>query len=257
MGIVKQISGWALISILFLGMTACGDSGPSAPPQTCLELKQTNDQAKQDGVYTLYEGGKSARPWDVYCYGMSTATPKEFLTVTETENFSQIGNGQFTAKTSYRRYRFDPKNLKIDPADSTFATNTDFDAFDVALPEGVAYLPAGWAEFQPTQANDGPAGRASVNLEGTNFAFDESILANSLEDFFCRVTSGSPAEDGTSDVQVSADLLSFTLEAINSNQANAPNGVSTRLVAACDDFGPIATDFGSGTWPVQYVGSGE
>lgn len=231
-------------------------------PQSCLEIK-TRAVAETgtnplDGTYTLYVGGDPNKPWEVFCFNMDEDTPLEYLSVDSDLNYSQVGNGQSIAVTSYRRFRIDPITLQIDPLDATFATNTGFDAFTLELPDNLSSIPGGWAQFQPTRSDDGPAAEALADLTGTPFAFSETILANSLNDFFCQVSSdGVPIEDtaGTG-AEVGADLRSFRLTAINSNQANLPTGVLTREVADCANLGEDST-FTSAVWPLQYVGAAE
>lgn len=68
--------------------------------------------------------------------------PLEYLTVEESNNYSQIGNGRITAVTSYRRYRIDPTSLEINPLDNAFATNSGFEDFTPELADGLTSIPA-------------------------------------------------------------------------------------------------------------------
>lgn len=230
-------------------------------PETCADLQeqivaQTGNRPS-DGTYTLFIEGNEAMPWQAYCRRMNLTSPIEYLTVDEQNNFAQIGNGQSVAVTNYRRYRIDPIRLEINPLDDSFAVNdAGFDQFTPVLPVGMSYIPAGWAEFQPVNAFDGPAAESRASLAGTAFVFSESILANNLADFFCQVDT--PETDSTNTAgtgaEVSSDLTAFHLTAINSNPENSPSGVSTREVADCANLGPTAQTFTSGSWPLQYVG---
>ncbi len=227
-------------------------------PQSCLELQQTivaeTGARPADGTYTLYVGNDKNKPWDAFCFHMNLASPLEYLSVSEDLNYSQAGDGRFVAVTTYRRFRINPTTLEIDPLDDTFASSEGFDSFTPELPTDFTNIPAGWAQFQPTRSDDGPAAEANASFSGTPFAFSETILANSLSDFFCTVTTGGDPADGEGTAEVSADLTAFHLTAINSNQGNAPSGIITREVADCENLGPSST-FTTASWPLQYVGS--
>ena len=227
-------------------------------PKTCKEVQSAavaeTGNRPSDGTYTLYVNGDKNSPWEAFCFRMNLESPTEYLTVSQSDNYSQIGNGTYVSFTSYRRYRIDPSSLEINPLDARFATNSGFDVFMPDLPAGLTSIPAGWAEFQPHRSDDGPAAVAYASLTGTPFVFSESILSNNLSDFFCTVSDPStpPSDTTGSGAQVSADLSTFALFAINSNQANQPTGVWTREVADCADLGPTS-NFTTASCPLQYV----
>ena len=56
---------------------------------------------------------------------MNTEDPSEYLSVDESDNYSQISNGTVVTQTSYRRLRIDPVTFVVDLLDSTFATTED------------------------------------------------------------------------------------------------------------------------------------
>lgn len=263
------MSRWLTLSFVTAGIfqVVAFNTGCQPPPsvivfpETCKDVQEQivadTGSRPPDGTYTLYVNGDETMPWDAYCRRMNLSTPVEYLTVSEDNNFSQISNGQFVATTSYRRYRIDPIRLEIDPLDDTFATNdSGFDNFSPILPGSTTHIPAGWAEFQPFQSNDGPAAEANANLAGTGFVFSEEILANNLADFFCQVDvpEVSPSETAGTGASVDSDLTSFHLTAINANLEGMESGVSTREVADCANLGPSATTFDAGVWPLQYAG---
>lgn len=265
----------AVLTLIALGCASCDPNNatpsptPTPPPPepttvypaSCKEVQSEaladTGSLPEDGTYTLYVGGDQNSPWDAFCYQMNLENPLEYLSVSEADNYSQVGNGQTIAITSYRRYRIDPSTLEINPLDNTFATTEGFDSFTPDLPDDLDYIPAGWAQFQPTRSDDGPAAEAQANLAGTPFVFSESILANNLSDFFCQADSpdSDPADTSGTGAEVAADLSSFTLTAINSNQADLPTGVWTREVADCANLGPTATSITTASWPLQYVAS--
>ncbi len=248
---------------LFSGISGCAgpsSSSSSSFPETCLEAKELaideTGSTPSDGTYTLYVDGDEAQPWDAYCYNMSRSEPLEYLTVTEADNYSQIRNDSSVAETTYRRWRIDPATLEIDPLDDTFATS-DFDSFTPVFPvDTMESIPGGWAEVQPVSFNAGTAAESNASLEGTAFAFSETILTNDLADFFCQVDSTTIQPDSTAGTgaEVASDLLSFHLTAVNTN-SEIFMGVSTREVADCDNLGPTATDFTTAAWPLEYVGA--
>ncbi len=259
-----------LSSILFFIFFTYGTMGCAGPaddveaqstvfPETCEEVQQyavdqTGDRPA-DGTYILYINGDASQPWDAYCYNMRRSEPSEYLTVSESDNYSQIGNETVVATTSYRRYRIDPITFIIDPTDTTFADNdAGFDSFSPVFPiEGMEYIPAGWAEFQPTQYNMSEGVMAEVSLEGTGFIFSNTIEANDLNDFFCKVTSDNSYDDDGTEATILSDLTGFTLTAKHSFSFG-PTDTSTRMVADCENLGSTATDFSTAAWPLEYVG---
>merc|ERR1712071_621913 len=79
-----------------------------------------------DGEYTIfYKGGI---PSKVYCYGMQTGKPEEYLSLFDiTDNFSQYTAGGDSKGTdvisTYSKFRIDPETLNVDINDRRFSTN--------------------------------------------------------------------------------------------------------------------------------------
>lgn len=244
---------------MYSGVSGCGGNTGSSSiefPETCLEVQENaineTGERPENGTYTLYVNSDELQPWDAYCHDMRRSNPVEYLTVDESDNYSQIVTDDAVAETSYRRLRIDPVTLEIDPLDDTFATS-DFDSFTPTFPtESMGFIPAGWAEVQSFSFNNVEA-LANVSLEGTPFVFSEVILTNNLMDFFCQVDSENASEYYTTGTmaEVAADLTSFSLTAVNTNSEMIQEGVSTRIVADCDNLGTNAT-FTTGSFPLQY-----
>jgi hypothetical protein len=252
----------------FSGAVGCAgkaddDTTATTFPETCAEVQeQAVDETGElpaDGTYTLYVDGDERMPWEAFCYNMTEIEPLEYLTVTDTDNYSQISNGTVIVETKYSQLRIDPIRLEIDPLDDTFATTTDFEEFTPTFPvETMESIPAGWAEFQtPSEYNPSPIdAEAKASLADTPFVFSEDILADDLMTFFCQVDSVADQEmftDGTDVTVMEDDLTAFTLTAINTNSEGL-NSISTREVADCENLGTGATDFSTAAWPLTYVG---
>ena len=233
----------------FVAEANCDLDAGTCFPQTCLDIRNDlaeSGQSPANGSYTLYIDRNPNLAWTVYCDNMNTEDPSEYLSVDESDNYSQISNGTVVTQTSYRRLRIDPVTFVVDLLDSTFATTEEG---VVPPPGGRSHVPAGWAQFVSPQDNDGPPASAQIDLTGTGFALAESILADDLS-FFCSVTGeGSPTSpsDG-SEVVVMNDLSSFTLSAIDSTA----NSV-TRVVADCTHLSASDENFTTAQLPLQYV----
>lgn len=136
-------------------------------PQTCADIK-SHVPGAADGTYKMYVGGNAGKPWSGFCAGMAT-TPHEYLTLTGT-NFAQYSSGGASpgtdVKTTYSKVRLDPKTLKINISDRTFATSTGMLNHDnmtqvTSMPYGVAMDCIG---------NKSATGMAQIDLTGTSFA---------------------------------------------------------------------------------------
>ena len=207
-----------LFGLACAGTASVGCSGPADTatttfPETCAEAQEaavdeTGDRPT-DGTYTLYIGGDEASPWDAYCYNMRRAEPSDYLSVSEDENYSQLGNGVRIVESKYRRIRIDPVRLELWPLDTTFATTDDDDddvtVLDAQLGTGVEHVPLGLVSyFAPVFTDDAGGGAtSSVDLSDTAFIFDESI---DDDDVFLIGKSGDLNDDGdyTSDTDEAA-----------------------------------------------------
>jgi hypothetical protein len=175
---------------------------------------------------------------------MNLAQPTEYLSVDETENYSQMSNGAVVTESHYRRLRIDPVTLVVDLLDDAFATTEDG---ALLPPAGRPHVPAGFAEFASPNDDDGPAAKARIDLADTPFAFSEAVLANGFE-YFCAATDDHTPADGDNTVTVSGDLKSFTLDAIDPRGTHA-----TKMVADCAHLSVPDAAITTGTLPLQYV----
>lgn len=235
-----------LIFIAILGFHFCAsDSSTVSFPETCLEaqeaaIDETGDKPS-NGTYTLYIDGDEAQPWDAYCHDMKRSEPKEFITVNEVDNYSQVSTPAGITETRFRRYRIDPTRLEIDLLDDTFAsTNGD----ENVVPDEREHIPAGWAQFGTASENGDAIAEALISLKDTSFVLDESVLEN---DFFCETNMGG----SESSIVIESDLSEVSLLA-----GDSVPSFFTKTVADCDNFGGIdngSENFTDGKLPVQYL----
>jgi len=242
--------GCGIAALSTLGCQGRGAEDPVATsfPESCAEIvdlavEQTGEPP-ENGTYTLYVNGDESMPWDAYCHDMNRSEQFEFLSVDETDNFSEVVYGDQIATTTYRRLRIDPVTLEINPFDVTFA---DTDQEVEEMPEGLSDVPAGWAQFNPRHFMDLGAAMASVDLSGTAFVFSEDLLE---DNFFCTVViTGDTGDTTGSGATMPSDRASLELTAINTLMYS-----ETRTVADCnhltDDW-----DVSEGWWPLEYVGA--
>ncbi|XP_033214669.1 A disintegrin and metalloproteinase with thrombospondin motifs 9 isoform X2 [Belonocnema kinseyi] len=155
-------------------------------PSSCLEI-QRRLKSTRDGEYTLVIGGRNM---SIYCHGMGSREPKEYLTLPagEKENFAEIYdkrlhnpktcpfNGQrndschcvtdpgtISGITKFKRIRIDPNTQYIIADDYTFSWN-----------EGSKRVEFGKAGDCYSLANC-PQGRFSINLSGTFFKLSPQV----------------------------------------------------------------------------------
>jgi len=228
------------------------DAEVQAHPRTCAEIRELaveeTGTPPDNGAYTLYVDGEPSMPWVAYCHGMDDEAPTEFLSVDESANYSTSTDGVVVVQTSFRRLRVDPSTLALDPLDDTFASTSGAEGREDLLPIGRSHLPAGWARFTSDNAGDGPAATAEIDLSGTPFALHDDVLADDLA-FFCTLQEVEPGM-GVGEVDLGADLRSFTLSAINPEAA-----AWVRVVCNCEGLG-VDDDvpFTMAAWPLQYAG---
>lgn len=238
-----------------LGLGSCGDDASSTSgdslsfPASCAEAQENaiNETGERpaNGTYTLYVANDETKPWNAYCHNMGRAEPVDYLTVSESDNFSEM-SGIATTRTNFRRYRIDPVSLEIDPLDDTFALTEGDDSI---IPDARSHIPAGWAQFGDGMGVDGgETAQARVDFTDTGFAFADSVAEN---DFFCTAASGG-GDSSASDVTIASNLLSVDFTATNT----VPS-LWTKTVGACENLSgedTDAEDFTSAAWPLQYVG---
>ncbi|XP_072761907.1 A disintegrin and metalloproteinase with thrombospondin motifs 15 isoform X4 [Anoplolepis gracilipes] len=155
-------------------------------PVTCLEI-QKRLKATTDGEYPLLIGGRNMT---IYCHGMSSVEPREYLTLLagDSENYAEIYdkrlkyphtcpfNGQrndscncvselgtVSGRTMFKRVRIDPARLYIIANDYTFSWTKGM--------KRVEYGKAG----DCYSLTDCPQGRFSINLRGTTLRLSPTV----------------------------------------------------------------------------------
>ncbi|XP_043589159.1 A disintegrin and metalloproteinase with thrombospondin motifs 9 isoform X1 [Bombus pyrosoma] len=149
---------------------------------SCYEEKNYFNATK-DGEYILVLSGRNM---SIYCHGMSTSEPKEYLTLPAgpEENYAEIYdktsndpyicpyngprnsncNCSTSGKTTFRRVRIDPVELYIIENDYTFSRMTGLNR--------VEYGTAG----DCNSIAHCPQGRFSINLKGTQLQLSSSVV---------------------------------------------------------------------------------
>ncbi|XP_020280121.1 A disintegrin and metalloproteinase with thrombospondin motifs 9 isoform X3 [Pseudomyrmex gracilis] len=156
-------------------------------PVSCLEI-QKRLKTTTDGEYSLLIGGRNMT---IYCHGMSSAEPREYLTLPagDNENYAEIYdkrlkephtcpfNGQrndscncvaelgtISGRTMFKRVRIDPVRLYIIANDYTFSWTEG--------KKRVEYGKAGDCYSLATC----PQGRFSINLRGTALRLSPEVM---------------------------------------------------------------------------------
>jgi GON domain-containing protein len=152
------------ISIPPLVLTAPAAWG--ALPTRCLDIQIASPGAP-DGTYLIFPSGQ---PFQVYCKGMATSSPAEYLTLAQTgagQNYSQYTAGGYSpgtsVVTSYTKVRLDPATLLVNIADQTFSSSTGSLYHTGVIP--VTSMPYGTAMSCDWTAS----GVANIDLRGTPF----------------------------------------------------------------------------------------
>jgi hypothetical protein len=146
-----------------------------ALPTSCADIKSATPTAL-DGTFTIYPNGAQ---FQVYCKGMSTVTPTEYLSlvnVASGANFSQYTAGGATpgtnVVTSYTRVRLDPSTLKVNIGDQMFSTSTG----TLSGPGGATVTSMPFGTAMACIASGNAAGLANIDLTGTPFAVNDTFL---------------------------------------------------------------------------------
>jgi hypothetical protein len=171
------------------GMERVCTAGACTPVATsCADLLEKRGELP-DGEYWTKPDGKAA--FRVYCSGMTTTTPKEYLSLVRTydagdleSNFSEYGAAGFcncnaALRRNFTKVRLDIETLTVDPSDFTFSYVASDDATRgcweaesgtcqtaVSTPWGTAANCA-WPDPRSN-------GRANIDLRGTGFSLDAS-----------------------------------------------------------------------------------
>jgi hypothetical protein len=156
-----------------------------AYPTSCADLL-TKAGPAMDAPYIIQPA--SRKPFTVYCAGMSTPAPKEYLTLSHTDaggtaasNVSTYDKVSCHCMDDMRHYfekvRIDPQTLVVDRMDTTFAANVTSDPTCwAAYGTGVCWLAsnlrfgaAGNCIFNGTPMP------GNIDLRGTAFSIDPSV----------------------------------------------------------------------------------
>jgi hypothetical protein len=257
------------LRIGLLGLACAGTATACARdtrlPESCEDIQRDfldeHDDFPDDGEYTLYVDGEKSRPWTVWCEAMNRDEPKDYLTVKEADNASEVSDGIQFVRTSFERVRIDPVRLEIDPWDFAFATTIgDIALLDAAVTSGsgnTAFRDRIGLEPTATAPTNVPLGvayrgegdsvaraaQSHVDLAGTGFSLAEDVTE---DDFFCTRATPLAVGQTISDlslVRLDEDLDDVQLVANTSDATDA-----SWAAAECDDFSD------STRIPVQYNG---
>ena len=147
----------------------------------------------QDGNYVIDpDGAGPIKPFTVFCAGMATTTPKEYLTLAHsyatnepTSNFTMTASGGAcgtTCANTYRqwtRVRLLVPSLQIDPTDMSFAfprnasLNTCWNGLGGAC--GAEWKSQPYGTAWDCAANGSATGQANIDLRDTGFSIDASV----------------------------------------------------------------------------------
>ncbi|MEM9774005.1 MAG: GON domain-containing protein [Chloroflexota bacterium] len=149
---------------------------PVLYPSSCAHLKSFREEMGEapdpnvgweDGEYELYANGLTDLPMTIYCHGMNSTSPAEYISlqeVGETVNFSRYTFEDGEILVMFQKIRVDPYNLIVDVTDRTFTETVDtrieqeFDPPDFGSAKGCTAL-----QSSPV------AGEANINLSGTQY----------------------------------------------------------------------------------------
>lgn len=172
--------------------------------KTCQDYKTNYPKVTLDGEYRMYFETDTAlsKPFYLYCLGMDTSTPKEYLTLKLTSplstspsyNYSSsVGRGDAFTVFNKVGVLVNPSELAIVRNDFLYSTTTWVsrgydDGHDDQTPYGQAktsYIHSDWSENLQ--------GRANLDFTGTPFAISETtewVVTGSNSEFTNWHTSG-------------------------------------------------------------------
>lgn len=169
--------------------------------RTCADYKTNFPGAAIDGEYRMYLASDTqlTAPFYLYCQGMATASPQEFLTLKRTSppstspsyNYSStVGHGDAYTVFGKLRVLVNASDLAVDRSDLTYATTTwvATSATDKATPFGQSTT-----SYQHSDWTDAKQGHANVDLTDTPFAISTLttwVLSGSGAEFTNWHTSG-------------------------------------------------------------------
>ncbi len=155
-------------------------------PATCADYKTNYASVSADGEYRMYfeTDAELKNPFYLYCLGMSTATPKEYLTLKLTSppstspsyNFaSSLGHGDAYTVFTKVGVVVNPSELAIVRNDFQYSTTTWVwngcpadTSCDPKVPFGQAKTVYAWSD-----TNAATQGRANLDFTGTPFAISD------------------------------------------------------------------------------------
>ena len=159
-----------IVSSLFVSISAmCAPvSAWGALPTRCLDIATAHPGAP-DGTYWIFPNNQA---FQVYCKGMGTSTPAEYLTLVNTGsgiNFSQYTAGGASpgsnVVTTYTKVWLDPATLLVNTGDQTFSSSTGSLVHSNDPNAQVTSMP-----YATAMSCDGSAsGIANVDITGTPF----------------------------------------------------------------------------------------
>jgi hypothetical protein len=154
-------------------------------PTSCADILAKAGPAVDDS-YVIQPAGR--KPFTVYCAGMTTPMPKEYLTLLHTHGNGATGSNVSAydkvtchCNDDMRRYfekvRIDPDTLVVDRTDATFSANVTADpACWAALQTGVC---SAGNKLLVGQAGNcisgGTPEPGNIDLGGTTFSIDPSV----------------------------------------------------------------------------------
>ncbi|TBL75043.1 GON domain-containing protein [Paenibacillus thalictri] len=151
-------------------------------PSSCADVK-VGSSSVTDGYYTLVSNGNV---FEVYCSGMNTSSPKEYIDLLHTGsalNFSfyAAGGSSYSddgspgVRTTFTKLRFDPATFQVDTGDFTFSESTGNTYHGYKLTQ-YPYAHAGGCNSSNLM------GYANIDLRGLPFAVEYEGLA--LEGYY-------------------------------------------------------------------------
>jgi len=137
---------------------------PSAVPKSCADVKAHNSYVSDQEYMIGYPSFK------VYCAGMDTFKPTEYVTLEKPnyftlEQYYNYARGT-TLKTTYHKIRIDPITLEVDNGDTTFAESVG--AITVCQWDGTCNEKQTWMRYGEAKSC-GRTGIAHIDLTGTSF----------------------------------------------------------------------------------------
>jgi len=133
-----------------------------------------------DDEYTLYYQGKEEQPYTVFCQGLKSWEPKEYLTLNYTNRSGMSAGGYYKGSdvtTTWKKIRINPDTLKVNMHDLTHADTSGSITFKNA--KGVVEWTRNYAPYGfPSNGNSkGPNKNsyAVIDLRGTPFAVHRDV----------------------------------------------------------------------------------